>query len=206
MGVIHHEIVDVLNKDHFFEVLKKHQITDLYGLASLLSATGELYPLHTDKINMGALLNYLESARLGLVNRVFWPSSIAAFGANTPKVSPQHTVQEPTTVYGICKKAGELWCNYYFTRYGVDVRSVRYPGLIGWRSNPGGGTTDYAPQLLQAAVMKERYTCYLTQDTPLSMMYMDDAVDATIRLMDADPKNLSIRTSYNIRAMEFTPY
>ena len=133
------------------------------------------------------------------------PSSIAAFGDNTPKRSPQHTIQEPTTVYGITKKAGELWCNYYFKRYGVDVRSVRYPGLVGWRSNPGGGTTDYAPQMLQAAVMGEKYHCYLNEDTPLSMMYMEDAISATIQLMEADPDKLTIRTSYNIQAMHFTP-
>ena len=139
--------------------------------------------MYTETTNMGSLFNTLEAARHGFCKRIFWPSSIAAFGDNTPKRSPQHTIQEPTTVYGITKKAGELWCNYYFKRYGVDVRSVRYPGLVGWRSNPGGGTTDYAPQMLQAAVMGEKYNCYLSEDTALSMMYMEDAVGATIQLM-----------------------
>lgn len=153
LPVVHHETLDIHNKEHLFDLLKKHKITDFYSLAALLSATGEHYPLHTQNVNMGSLFNSLEAARVGLVERVFWPSSIAAFGANTPKRSPQHTIQEPNTAYGICKKAGELWCNYYNKRYGVDIRSVRYPGLIGWRSSPGGGTTDYAPEVLQSAVM-----------------------------------------------------
>ena len=206
LGVVHHEILDVHNKDHLFDLLKKYKVTDFYSLAALLSATGERYPLYTNQINMGALINSLEAGRLGLVQKIFWPSSIAAFGSNTPKRSPQFTVQEPTTVYGINKKAGELWCNYYFKRYGVDVRSLRYPGLVGWRSNPGGGTTDYAPQMIQAAIMKEKYSCYLNDDTYLAMMYMEDAVDATLQLMDADSSKLTIRTSYNIHAMKFTPY
>jgi len=205
LGVIHHEVVDVHNKEHLFDVLRKYKITDFYTLAALLSATGERYPLYTNQMNMGSLINSLEAGRLGLVEKIFWPSSIAAFGSTTPQRSPQFAVQEPTTVYGINKKAGELWCNYYHKRYGVDVRSVRYPGLMGWRSTPGGGTTDYAPHMIQAAVMGEQYSCYLEDNTYLSMMYMEDAINATIKLMNADPKKLTIRTSYNIQAMKFTP-
>ena len=154
-------------------------------MAALLSSTGERYPLYTENINMTSLFNCLEAARYGLVQKLFWPSSIAAFGANTPKHSPQHTVQEPGTVYGITKKNGELWCNYYHKRYGVDVRSLRYPGLVGWRSPPGGGTTDYAVDIFHKAVMKEKFECYLNEDTPLSMIYTEDAIEGTLKLMDA---------------------
>lgn len=205
MRVSQHEFCDILNREHLFDIIQKYKITDLYCLAALLSATGERYPLYTEKINMTSLFNCLEAARYGLVKKVFWPSSIAAFGSNTPKTTPQHTVQQPGTVYGITKKSGQLWCDYYYKRYGCDVRSLRYPGLVGWRSPPGGGTTDYAVDIFHKAVMKEDYTCYLQEDTSLPMVYTEDAIYGTIKLMQAEPERLTIRTSYNIQSMRFTP-
>ena len=151
----------------------------------MLSATGETNPLLTEKINMKSLFNCLEAGREGLVKKIFWPSSIAAFGPNSPKRCPQLTIQEPNTVYGITKKTGELWCSYYHARYGVDVRSLRYPGLVGYRSPPGGGTTDYAVDIYHKAIMKEKFSCYLKSNTPLPMIYTDDAIDATLQLMEA---------------------
>ena len=154
---------------------------------------------------MTALFNVLELAREGKIKKLFWPSSIACMGPTTPKDSPQCTIMDPTTVYGITKKSGELWCQYYFNRYGVDVRSIRYPGLIGYRSAPGGGTTDYAVDIFHKAIMGKPYTCYLQEDTYLPMIYTDDAIRATVELMEAPSEKLQVRTSYNVHAMSFCP-
>ena len=157
----HHEHLDALDKSAIEQLVTKYDVGEVYCLAALLSATGEIDPLKTEKINMTALFNVLELAREGKIKKLFWPSSIACMGPNTPKDSPQYTIMDPTTVYGITKKSGELWCQYYFQRYGVDVRSIRYPGLIGYRSAPGGGTTDYAVDIFHKAIMDKPYTCYL---------------------------------------------
>ena len=154
---------------------------------------------------MNSLFNCLEAAKDGLVKKIFWPSSIAAFGSNTPKNTPQYTIMEPNTVYGITKKSGELWCEYYNRRYGVDVRSLRYPGLVGYRSPPGGGTTDYAVDIYHKAILGQKFSCYLKEDTYLPMIYTDDAIDGTIQLMSAPKEKIKIRTSYNLNGMSFCP-
>ena len=201
-----HEKFDVLQRDKLFELLKKHQVTQVYHLAALLSATGEKDPRWAWKLNMESLLYVLEAAQELKLDKVYWPSSIAAFGPETPKTStPQHTIMDPSTVYGMTKLAGELWCSYYFKRYGVDVRSLRYPGLIGWKTPPGGGTTDYAVDIYFKAVAEKKFTCFLSSDTYLPMMYMDDAVKATLDLMEAPAEKVRMRTSYNISAMSFCP-
>jgi len=187
-------------------ILDKHGITEVYLLAALLSATAEKDPAFAWKLNMESLLIILELAREGRLQKVYWPSSIAAFGPTTPKdMTPQHTITEPSTVYGISKLAGEGWCNYYHQRYGVDVRSIRYPGLIGWKSAPGGGTTDYAVHIFHEALKSGRYTCFLGPASTLPMMYMPDAIRATIELMEAPAERIKVRTSYNIAGMSFDP-
>ena len=197
------DIQDVLRLEHLVD---SHQITQIYHLAALLSAVGEKNPLFTWNLNMNGLLNVLEVARKKNLDKVYWPSSIAAFGLNTPKVeTPQETVTEPNTVYGITKVSGELWCQYYFEKYGVDVRSLRYPGLIGYKSLPGGGTTDYAVDIYHKAIAGEVFSCFLSEDTYLPMMYMPDAIKATISLMDAPKEQIKVRTSYNISALSFSP-
>ncbi|MCA6375526.1 MAG: NAD-dependent epimerase/dehydratase family protein [Cytophagales bacterium] len=200
------EKFDVMQRDKLFELLKKNEITQVYHLAALLSATGEKDPRWAWKLNMESLLFVLEAAHEIKLHKVYWPSSIAAFGPTTPKQNtPQDTIMDPTTVYGITKLAGELWCEYYFRRYGVDVRSLRYPGLIGYKTPPGGGTTDYAVDIYFKALKEKKYECFLAADTYLPMMYMDDAVKATIDLMEAPAEKVKVRTSYNIGAMSFCP-
>jgi nucleoside-diphosphate-sugar epimerase len=200
------EFVNVLEKDILNNLFKKYKPTQVYLLAALLSATGEQNPKLAWDLNMNGLLNVLDLALLYKTSKVYWPSSIAAFGVNSPKVNtPQYCVMDPNTVYGISKLAGERWCEYYFQKYGLDVRSIRYPGLISWKAAPGGGTTDYAIHIFHDALKKASYTCFLSADTELPMMYMDDAIRGTIELMDAPSKNISIRSSYNFAGVSFTP-
>ena len=187
-------------------LVDKYEITQIYHLAALLSAVGERNPLFTWQINMQGLLNVLEVARKKTLYRVYWPSSIAAFGLNTPMdLTPQHTVTDPNTVYGITKVAGELWCQYYFQKYGVDVRSLRYPGLIGYKTLPGGGTTDYAVDIYHKAIKGEVFECFLSENTYLPMMYMPDALNACVQLMEADPARLVHYNGFNIASMSFDP-
>ncbi len=200
------EILDVLDGKALAGVIRKHRITQIYHLAAVLSAKGELNPLPAWNINMTGLTHVLEAARELKINKIYWPSSIGVFGPDTPKVNtPQFTIMNPATVYGISKLAGEQWCAYYQKRYGVDIRSLRYPGLIGHHALPGGGTTDYAVEMYYAAVENKPYTCYLRSDSVLPMMYMPDAIKATVELMEAERTDLSVKTSYNIAGMSFTP-
>jgi len=201
-----YEKFDVMQRDKLFELLKKKEITQVYHLAALLSATGEKDPRWAWKLNMESLLFVLEAAQELKLHKVYWPSSIAVFGPTSPKQNcPQQTIIEPTTVYGISKYAGEFWCNYFFQRYGVDVRSLRYPGLISYKSSPGGGTTDYAVEIFHEALEEKKYESFLNPDTYLPMMYMPDAIRATIELMEAPANKISVRTSYNISGMSFSP-
>jgi nucleoside-diphosphate-sugar epimerase len=187
-------------------LIQEEKITQVYHLAAILSANGEKNPVQAWDINMRGLLNVLELAKEFKLDKVFWPSSIAVFGPNSPKTNtPQDAFKNPTTVYGISKLAGEHWCEYYFNTYGVDVRSLRFPGLIGYKSLPGGGTTDYAVDIYYKAVNKEPFTCFLQEDTALPMMYMEDAVQATLQLMAAPAADIHIRTSYNLAGMSFSP-
>ena len=198
-------VLDVMDSDALAEAVKSNGIEEIYHLAAVLSAKGEEVPQKAWDINMQSLINVLEVAR-SFKTKVFWPSSIAVFGPDTPKLNtPQHTVLNPTTIYGISKLAGERWCHYYHLKYGVDVRSIRYPGLIGYKGKPGGGTTDYAVDIFWKAIDNEPFECFLGEDSMLPMMYMDDAIAATIQLMDAAPENVKIRSSYNVAAMSFTP-
>ena len=198
--------LDATDGDAVEAVLRSRPIDTVYHLAALLSATGEQRPLLAWDLNMRSLLHVLEAARQGWVQKVFWPSSIAVFGPATPKDAvPQDARLDPTTVYGISKQSGEWWCNYYHSRYGVDVRSLRYPGLIGHRSLPGGGTTDYAVEIFQYAASGEPYSCFLREDSALPMMYIEDAVEGTLQLMTAPADRIRVRTSYNLGAMTFTP-
>jgi nucleoside-diphosphate-sugar epimerase len=184
----------------------RQNITQVYLLAAMLSATGEKNPPLAWNLNMQSLLNVLDIAKEEKLHKVYWPSSIAVFGPTSPKLDcPQQTIIEPTTVYGISKYAGEFWCNYFFHRYGVDVRSLRYPGLISYKSSPGGGTTDYAIEIFHSAKEKGSYTSFLNEHTRLPMMYMPDAIRATIELMEAPAEKIKVRTSYNIAAMSFSP-
>lgn len=198
--------LDVMNAKDVAALIQKEQISQVYLLAAILSAKGETNPVWAWDINMQSLLNLLEICRENKVRKFYWPSSIAAFGNTTPKQhTPQHTIIEPATVYGISKYAGELWCQYYYQRYGLDVRSLRYPGLISWRAAPGGGTTDYAIDIYIEALKQQHYTCFLAEDTYLPMMYMPDAIRATIELMEAPEEKMKSRMSYNIAAMSFSP-
>lgn len=198
--------MDVMNKEMLHVQVIRQGITQIYMLAAILSATGEKNPHLAWSLNMQSLLNVLDIAREEKLTKVYWPSSIAVFGPTSPKQQcPQQTIIEPTTVYGISKYAGEFWCNYFFQRYGVDVRSLRYPGLISYKSAPGGGTTDYAVEIFHEALEEKKYTCFLREDTYLPMMYMPDAIRATIELMEAPASSISVRTSYNISAMSFSP-
>ena len=198
--------LDVMNKEMLHVQVIRQNITQIYLLAAILSATGEKNPNLAWSLNMQSLLNVLDIAREENLHKVYWPSSIAVFGPTSPKQNcPQQTVIEPVTVYGISKFAGEFWCNYYNRRYGVDVRSLRYPGLISYKSAPGGGTTDYAVEIFHEALEEKKYECFLREDTYLPMMYMPDAIRATIELMEADASKISIRTSYNISGMSFSP-
>lgn len=198
--------LDVMNKEMLHVQVIRQNITQIYLLAAILSATGEKNPNLAWNLNMTGLLNVLDIAREEQIHKVYWPSSIAVFGPTSPKQHcPQQTIIEPTTVYGISKYAGEFWCHYYHQRFGVDVRSIRYPGLISYKSAPGGGTTDYAVEIFHEAIEEKKYTCFLKEDTYLPMMYMPDAIRATIELMEAPAANISIRTSYNISGMSFSP-
>ena len=198
--------LDVMNKEMLHVQVIRQNVTQIYLLAAILSATGEKNPNLAWHLNMQGLLNVLDIAREEHLSKVYWPSSIAVFGPTSPKRNcPQQTIIEPTTVYGISKYAGEFWCNYFFHKYKVDVRSLRYPGLISYKSAPGGGTTDYAVEIFHEALAHEEYTCFLEQDTYLPMMYMPDAIRATIELMEAPSQNINIRTSYNLAGMSFSP-
>ncbi|MEO6947995.1 MAG: NAD-dependent epimerase/dehydratase family protein [Ginsengibacter sp.] len=198
--------LDVMNKEMLHVQIIRQNVTQIYLLAAILSATGEKNPNLAWNLNMHSLMNVLEIAQDESVHKVFWPSSIAVFGPTSPKVNcPQKTIIEPTTVYGISKYAGEFWCNYFFNRYKVDVRSIRYPGLISYKSQPGGGTTDYAVEIFYEALANNKYDCFLKEDTYLPMMYMPDAIRATMELMEAPIDNIKTRTSYNISGMSFSP-
>ena len=200
------EIIDATDKEAILTVVKKYNVTQIYLLAAMLSATGEKFPHKAWNLNMTSLLAVLDLAKDKHINQVFWPSSIAVFGSTTPKINtPQKTVMEPSTVYGISKLSGEFWCNYYHEKYGVDVRSLRYPGIISWKTKPGGGTTDYAVDIFFKALEQGSFECFLNEDTRLPMMYMEDAVNATIQIMQAMPEDITIRTSYNLFAMDVTP-
>lgn len=198
--------LDIMNKETFHVLVLRYNITQVYLLAAILSATGEKNPMLAWHINMQSLLNVLEVAKEENLARVYWPSSIAVFGPQSPRHNtPQHSVMEPITVYGISKFAGERWCEYYYKRYKVDVRSLRYPGIISYKSQPGGGTTDYAVEIFHDALSRGLYTSFLSENTSLPMMYMPDAIRATIELMHADASRIAIRSSYNISAMSFSP-
>jgi nucleoside-diphosphate-sugar epimerase len=198
--------LDVMNKEMLHVQVIRQNITQVYLLAAILSATGEKNPNLAWSLNMQSLLNVLDIAREEKLTKVYWPSSIAVFGPTSPKRDcPQQTIIEPTTVYGISKYAGEFWCHYYQQRFGVDVRSMRYPGLISYKSAPGGGTTDYAVEIFHEALEEKKYECFLSEDTYLPMMYMPDAIRATIELMEAPAEKISIRTSYNLSGMSFSP-
>ncbi|AHM62589.1 nad-dependent epimerase/dehydratase [Flammeovirgaceae bacterium 311] len=200
------EILDALHKEELYKLIEKEGISHIYHLAAVLSATGEKNPHFAWKLNMESLLNVLEAGRELKISKIFWPSSIAIFGPDTPKQQvPQLTICNPTTIYGISKLAGEQWCEYYWRNWGVDVRSLRYPGLIGYKSLPGGGTTDYAVDIYHKALEGETYNCFLQQGTYLPMMYMPDAIQATLQLMDAPAPAITVRTSYNVGALSFAP-
>ena len=200
-------MLDILNAQRVNEVLDDYRITQVYHLAAILSASGEWNPLKTWNINSSGLLTMLELAVEKKIKKVFFPSTIAVFGGPTPKVdTPQHSPMIPTTVYGMSKLTGELWCSYYHKRYGLDVRSIRYPGIISYEAPPGGGTTDYAVEIFHDAIQMSSYTCFLAEHTRLPMLYMPDAIRGTLELMEADPDRLSIRTSYNLAGMSFTPH
>jgi len=197
---------DVLDFNAIARLIDMHKVKEVYLLAALLSATAEQNPKLAWKLNMEGLFNVLDIVKERSGIKVFWPSSIAVFGPTTPRVAtPQHTTMEPTTVYGISKQAGERWCEYYFQKYNVDVRSLRYPGLISYKTPPGGGTTDYAVDIFHQALKSGKYNCFLSEHTMLPMMYMPDALDATLSLMNADASKIKIRSSYNVAAMSFTP-
>jgi nucleoside-diphosphate-sugar epimerase len=201
-----YEKLDALDKNALFDIVKKHNITQVYHLAAMLSATGEQNPMFAWKLNMESLFYVLDLAKEKHIKQIYWPSSIAVFGPTTPQQNtPQYTVMEPSTIYGISKQAGERWCEWYFKKFNVDVRSIRYPGLIGWKSAPGGGTTDYAVHIFHEALKKETYECFLSEDTALPMMHMEDAIRATIELMHAPAEQVKIRGSYNLGGISFTP-
>ena len=200
-----HESFSVLDADKLNAVIQQYHVTQVYHLAASLSATAEKNPQAAWNLNITGLLNVLEAARHYQL-RVFWPSSIVVFGANTPAhETPQHTIMEPSTLYGIAKQAGEGWCRWYHQKYGVDVRSLRYPGLISYKTAPGGGTTDYAVEIFSAALTQHTYTCFIDAHEALPMMYMDDAVRATIELMNAPAECIRERGSYNVAGISFTP-
>ena len=200
------EVVNALDFNQIEHLVEIHKITDVYLMAALLSATAEKNPAFAWDLNMNSLFHVLNLAKAKKIKKIFWPSSIAVFGPTTPKEeTPQFTVMEPSTVYGISKQAGERWCEYYHKIFGVDVRSVRYPGLISWTTLPGGGTTDYAVDIYYKALADKKFECFLSADTKMPMMYMQDAIAATVQIMQADSDQIKIRSSYNLSAMSFTP-
>jgi nucleoside-diphosphate-sugar epimerase len=200
------ELLDATDEKRLLEVVKKHGINQVYHLVAMLSAKSEDMPLFAWDLNMKSLLSVLELGRQKIIQKVYWPSSIGVFGASSPRINtPQRTIMEPTTVYGISKQAGERWCEYYYKKYGVDTRSIRYPGLISYKTLPGGGTTDYAVDIYFKAKQAKSFECFLSKDTKLPMMFMDDAVRGTIELMQTESDNVKIRSSYNLAAMSFTP-
>ncbi len=201
-----YEVIDVMDADRIKEVIEQYNIKTVYHLAALLSGTAEKNPLFGWKLNMDTLLTFLELAKDKVIDKIFWPSSIGIYGPDTPKeMTPQNTLKTPSTVYGISKLAGEYWCNYYHQRYGVDVRSVRFPGLISWKTPAGGGTTDYAVDIYYKALEEGKYTSFLKAGTYLPMLYMDDAIDAIMKLMTTDGDQLTVRTSYNLGGLSFEP-
>jgi len=200
------EVLDATDRESILQVILKYEINQVYLLAAMLSATAEKFPQKAWDLNMNSLLAVLDLAKEKHIQQVYWPSSIAVFGPTTPKNStPQKTIMEPSTVYGISKLSGEFWCNYYHQKFGVDVRSLRYPGIISWKTKPGGGTTDYAVDIYFKALEEKKFTCFLSENTRLPMMYMQDAVNATIQIMQAKSTDVKIRTSYNLSAIDFTP-
>ena len=200
------EILDAMDYPAIEKIVTNYNITDVYLMSAMLSATAEKYPIKGWDLNMTSLFNVLNLAKDKKIEKVFWPSSIAVFGPTTPKTNtPQHTIMEPATVYGISKQTGERWCEYYHKRYGVDVRSIRYPGLISYKTPPGGGTTDYAIEIFHKALKDKKYTCFLTAQTALPMMFMDDAINATVNIMLAPPQKIKIRNAYNLAALSFNP-
>ena len=202
----YYERMDVMNTQLVRQVIKDYEITTVYHLASLLSGTSEKQPLFAWKLNLEPLINFCEMAKEGLLDKIFWPSSIAVFGKGIPKTNvAQEVILNPATVYGISKMAGEKWCEYYFEKHGVDVRSIRYPGLISWKTPAGGGTTDYAVEIFYEALEEGKYTSFISEDTAMPMLYMDDAINATLQLMEAPKENLSVHTAYNLGGMSFTP-
>ncbi len=200
------EMLDILDKERLLQLIDQYQITQIYHLAAILSAKGEKNPLFTWNLNMNGLFNVLEAAREKQMQRIFYPSSIAVFGDKTPRINtPQDTILNPSTVYGMSKLAGEHWCAYYHERYGLDIRSVRYPGIVSYQTLPGGGTTDYAVDIFHYAVRSEVYDCYLKPDTRLPMLYMPDAIRGTLELMEAPAESITQHGSYNMAGMDFTP-
>ena len=200
------EVINALDFNQIEHLVEVHKITDVYLMAALLSATAEKNPAFAWDLNMNSLFHVLNLAKAKKIKKIFWPSSIAVFGPTTPKENtPQYTIMEPSTVYGISKQSGERWCEYYHNIFGVDVRSICYPGLISWTTLPGGGTTDYAVDIYYKAIADKKYECFLSADTKMPMMYMDDAIAATVKIMQADADKIKIRSSYNLAAMSFTP-
>jgi nucleoside-diphosphate-sugar epimerase len=200
------EVVNALDYNQIEQLIEKYHITDVYLMAALLSATAEKNPAFAWDLNMNSLFHVLNLAKTGKIKKIFWPSSIAVFGPTTPRENtPQYTIMEPSTVYGISKQTGERWAEYYHKQYGVDIRSIRYPGLISWSTEPGGGTTDYAVDIYHKAITDGKFTSFLSENSALPMMYMDDAIKATISIMQADAEDIKIRSSYNLSGMSFTP-
>ncbi|TDS57875.1 NAD-dependent epimerase/dehydratase family protein [Myroides indicus] len=200
------EILNAMDAEAIAKIVEKEQINEVYLMAAMLSATAEKNPSLAWDLNMNSLFHVLNLAKEGKIQKIFWPSSIAVFGPTTPRENtPQFTVMEPATVYGISKQTGERWCEYYFNKYGVDVRSIRYPGLISWTTLPGGGTTDYAVDIFYKAIENKHYDCFLSEKSALPMMYMEDALNATISIMQSPKENIKIRSSYNLGGISFTP-
>lgn len=200
------EIIDATDYEAIQNIVIQYEISEVYLMAAMLSATAEKFPAKGWELNMTSLFNVLNLAKDKKIEKVFWPSSIAVFGRTTPKVNtPQRTVMEPSTVYGISKQAGERWCEYYHEKFGVDVRSIRYPGIISWQTLPGGGTTDYAIDIYHKALKHNKYVCFLKGDTTLPMIYMEDAIKATLNIMSAPVENIKVRSSYNLGAISFDP-
>lgn len=200
------EIINATDEQSIRDMISKYEVKQVYLMAAMLSATAEKAPMKAWDLNMDSLFIILNLAKEGIIDKVFWPSSIAVFGPTTPKDdTPQTTIMEPTTVYGISKQTGERWCEYYNRKFGVDVRSIRYPGIISYKTLPGGGTTDYAIEIFHEAIKNKSYSCFLSRDAALPMMFMDDAIKATVDIMEAPGDKVKIRSSYNLSAISFTP-